>query len=400
MGNRIAINPELNSLCIAHLDCDAFYASIEKRDNPALENKPLIVGGGGQRGVVSTACYIARKFGVKSAMPMFQARRLCPQAIVVPPDMRKYAAVAHEIHALMLKLTPVVEPLSLDEAYLDLSGTSHLHGMTPAKTMARLASEIEKRIGITVSVGLSYNKFLAKFASDLDKPRGFSVIGPTEAKDFLRDKPIAMIRGVGPVLQTRLKNDGFSRIGQLQDAELGDLTARYGETGVWLHHLSMGEDRRAVVADRDTKTISAETTFSRDLTRLSDLEHALWEQVERVSTRAKAAGIGGRTVTLKLKTAKFRLKTRSASLHDPTQLSDVIFRVSRALLEREADGTAYRLLGVGLSQIHPVVQCDPSDLLDYRAARRAAAERAMDRVRSKFGRSAVFKGRSGLGRAR
>lgn len=395
-GERILIHPELETLCIAHLDCDAFYAAIEKRDDPALEDKPLIIGGGGQRGVVSTACYIARKYGVKSAMPMFQARRLCPQAVVLPPDMNKYASVAHEIQTLMLTLTPCVEPLSLDEAYLDLSGTSRLHGMVPAKTMAQLANEILKRVGISVSVGLSYNKFLAKFASDLDKPRGFSVIGCAEAKSFLRDKPIGMIRGVGPVLQGKLQKKGFSYIRDLQDADLRNLTAQFGDTGIWLHQLSMGEDRRAVTADRDAKAISAETTFATNLSRLSELERALWEQVERVSARAKADGVGGRTVTLKLKTSNFRLKTRSMSLDNPTQLSEVIFQTSRALLEREVDGTKYRLVGVGLSQICPAVQCDPPHFLDPGANRRAAAERAMDRVRERFGKSAVFKGRSGL----
>ena len=208
-GSRILVHPELGELTIAHLDCDAFYAAVEKRDDPSLDGKPLIVGGGGQRGVVATACYEARKFGVKSAMPMFQALKLCPHAVVIRPTMSKYAAVARDIRAMLLSLTPLVEPLSLDEAYLDLSGTARLHGMAPAKTMAALAKRIEQRIGITVSVGLSHNKFLAKLASDLEKPRGFAVIGRAEAKDFLRERSIAIIRGVGPVLEKRLSKDGI-----------------------------------------------------------------------------------------------------------------------------------------------------------------------------------------------
>jgi DNA polymerase-4 len=392
-GKRVLAHPELDTLPIAHLDCDAFYAAVEERDDPNLKGKPLIVGGG-KRGVVLTASYAARKFGAKSAMPMFQALKLCPQAIIVRPDMGKYARVAREIRALLLTATPQVEPLSLDEAYLDLSGTARLHGMAPAKTMARLAKRIEQSIGITVSVGLSYNKFLAKLASDLDKPRGFAVIGRGEAKSFLRDKPIEMIRGVGPALHARLVKDGISRIAQLQDADARELTVRYGETGLWLHRVASGEDHRLVDPDGEAKSLSAETTFENNVSNLAELERILWDQTERVSARAKAAGIGGRTITLKLKSAAFRIKARSATLDSPTQLSDVIFRVGRVLLAREVRGTSYRLLGIGLSQICPASECDPPDLLDQFSARRAAVERAIDNVRAKFGKGAVRKGRS------
>ncbi|HEY4265412.1 MAG TPA: DNA polymerase IV, partial [Micropepsaceae bacterium] len=373
--------------------CDAFYASVETRDDPSLKGKPLIVGGG-KRGVVLTASYEARKFGVKSAMPMFQALKRCPHATIVPPTMSKYAAVARDIRGLLLGLTPLVEPLSLDEAYLDLSGTARLHGMTPAKTMAMLAKRIEENLGITVSIGLSYNKFLAKLASDLDKPRGFTVIGRTEARGFLHGRPIGLIRGVGPVLERRLLGDGLTRIGQLQDMSVQELTARYGETGSWLHRLANGEDARAVDPEGEAKSVSAETTFERDIAGLAELESILWDQAERVSARAKAAGIGGRTVVLKLKTASFRIRTRSESLQAATQLCDVIFRVAVAMLRREATGTPFRLLGIGLSQIRPQSECDPPDLVDRDAGRRAAAERAIDNVRAKFGKDAVVKGRS------
>jgi DNA polymerase-4 len=392
-GGRLVVHGELDTLTIAHLDCDAFYASVETRDNPTLKGKALIIGGG-KRGVVLTASYEARKFGVKSAMPMFQALKLCPHAAIVRPTMSKYAAVARDMRAMMLALTPQVEPLSLDEAYLDLSGTARLHGMAPAKTMAALAKRIEQNLGITVSIGLSYNKFLAKLASDLEKPRGFAVIGRAEARDFLRGRSIGIIRGVGPVLEKRLMRDGLSRIGQLQDMTTQELAARYGETGPWLHRLAIGEDGRVVEPDGEAKSISAETTFECDIARCAELERILWDQAERVSARAKAAGIGGRTVVLKLKTASFRIRTRSESLEAPTQLSDVIFRVGRLLLKREATGTAFRLLGIGLSQIRPESECDPPDLVDRNAGRRAAAERAMDNVRAKFGKDAVVKGRS------
>jgi DNA polymerase-4 len=391
---RLVAHPELSELAIAHVDCDAFYAAVEKRDNPALQDKAVIVGGSRRRGVVLTCCYNARKFGVRSAMPMFQAMQLCPHATVVPPDMDKYAAVARDVRALLKTLTPMVEPVSLDEAYLDLSGTERLHRRSPAKTMAKVAAEIERTLGITVSVGLSHNKFLAKLASDLMKPRGFAVIGRAETKTFLRDKPVWMIRGCGPVLQKRLAADDVTRIGQLQDIGKSRLVARYGDTGRWLYRLAIGEDSRVIEADGESKSISSETTFELDIAKLDDLERVLWDQCEHLSARVKAAGVGGRTVVLKLKTAAFRIRTRSATLDDPTQLSDVLFRVGRALLAREADGTSYRLLGIGLSKIAPADKCDPPNLLDLRAARRANVERAMDVVRAKFGGSAVRKGRS------
>jgi DNA polymerase IV len=390
---RIAAHPELGMLTIAHLDCDAFYAAIEKRDKPELRDKPVMIGGG-RRGVVSTCCYIARISGVRSAMPMFQARQLCPQAIIIKPNMAKYVAVGREVRAMMRALTPLVEPLSLDEAYLDLSGTERLHHTTPAKTMAKLAKDIEAKIGITVSVGLSYNKFLAKLASDLDKPRGFSVIGRAEALSFLRDKPVGFIRGAGKALQARLAKDGITRIAQLQDADVKDLARKYGNTGLWLYRLAHAEDARVVEAHGEMKSISSETTFDTDISKFAELEKILWRQAERVSTRAKAAELGGRTVVLKLKSAKFRLKTRSISLEDPTQLADRIFRTAREALKREADGTPYRLLGVGLSNICGAHECDPSDLVDRNADKRAAAERAMDKVRMKFGGESVSKGRS------
>jgi DNA polymerase-4 len=394
-GHRIVSHVELHDLTIAHLDCDAFYAAIEKRDDPSLADKPVIVGGG-KRGVVSTCCYIARIDGVRSAMPMFKALKLCPGAVVIKPRMAKYVEEGRRVRALMRDLTPLVEPLSLDEAYLDLSGTNKLHGRSPAKTMAALAKGIEGEIGITVSIGLSCNKFLAKLASELDKPRGFAVIGANEAVAFLRDKPVGMIRGAGAALQARLAKDGITRIGQIQEADEHDLARRYGSTGLWLHCLSHAQDSRAVDPSGEMKSISSETTFDENIARLDDLEKILWRQCERVSGRAKALDLGGRTVVLKLKTADFRIRTRSASLDAPTQLADRIFRVAREALRREADGTSYRLLGAGLHNICAAGECDPDDLVDRGAGKRAKTEHAMDKVRAKFGGDAVAKGR-GLG---
>ena len=391
-STRILAHPELEQLAIAHMDCDAFYAAIEKRDDPSLKDRPLIVGGA-VRGVVSTACYIARKSGVRSAMPMFQARKLCPQAVVIKPRMAVYAGVARQIRAMMQALTPLVEPLSLDEAYLDLSGTARVHGMSPARTMAKLALDIERQVGITVSIGLSGNKFLAKLASELDNPRVFAVIGMAEARSFLRDKPVGMIRGAGKVLQARLERDGFATIGKLQDADPRDLAGRYGATGLWLSRMANAQDSRPVDPGGEMKTISSETTFNTDLSRLADLEAVLWRQAERVSARAKAKELAGRTVVLKLKTASFQLRTRRASLDAPTQLADRIFRVAQTALKREADGTKFRLLGVGLSNLTAAAEADPTHLIDTGSDRRAAAERAMDRIRAKFGGDAVGTGR-------
>jgi DNA polymerase IV len=393
-SGRIRAHPELNLLHIAHVDCDAFYASVEKRDNPDLADKPVIVGGRSRRAVVLTACYKARKFGVRSAMPMYQALKLCPQAVVVSPDMNKYAEAARQVRVLLQSVTPIVEPVSLDEAYLDLSGTERLHGTSPAKTLARLAAQIAREVGITVSIGLSFNKFLAKFASDLDKPAGFAVIGNGEAKSVLADKPVGILRGVGPALQAKLAKAGIRMIRELQDSTLRQLTRDFGDSGAWLQRMANGEDESPVDPGRETKSISAETTFEQDVGEFDELESILWEQAERVSARAKAAGLGGRTVTLKLKTKAFRTRTRSISLDDPTQLSDVIFQAGRLLLKREADGQEFRLLGIGLAHLQAEVECDRPQYLDPERMRRAAVERAMDRVRGKFGRAAILKGRS------
>ncbi len=388
---RLARHPELTRLAIAHVDCDAFYAAIEKRDDPSLRDKPLIVGGG-KRGVVSTACYIARTFGIRSAMPMFQARRLCPHATVVAPDMAKYARVGREVRALMLGLTPLVEPLSIDEAFLDLSGTERLHGRSPAKSLAAFARTVEDTIGITVSIGLSENKFLAKLASDLDKPRGFSVLSRAEAAAFLAPRPVTFIWGVGKQMGAALAREGFRIIADLQRADETELMRRFGTEGQRLARLSRGIDSREVSADRETKSVSAETTFERDIAGFRELERTLWYLCEKVSTRLKAKALAGATINLKLKAADFRIRTRARSLAAPTQLATKIFTAGRELLERETDGTKFRLLGIGVTALADAEDADPADLVDRRGARDKAAEHAVDRLRAKFGRGAVVKG--------
>jgi len=375
-------------LAVAHVDCDAFYATIEKRDDPTLAAEPVIVGGG-RRGVVAAACYVARTFGVKSAMPMFEALRLCPHARVVRPNMEKYSRVGREVRQMMLALTPLVEPLSIDEAFLDLAGTQRLHGLPPAKVLARFAADLEKKLGITVSIGLSSNKFLAKVASDLDKPRGFAVLSAAEAPAFLAPKPVSFIFGVGKVSAARLARDGFHRIADLQRTGEVDMMRRYGEEGRRLARLARGIDARTVSADRETKSVSSETTFDRDIADFRTLERILWGQTEEVSARLKAKALAGATVTLKLKTADFKIRTRARSLESATQLAGRIFAASRGLLQREADGTKFRLLGVGLSALTTADQADPADFVDGRAAE---AEHALDRVRARFGDDALLRG--------
>jgi DNA polymerase-4 len=381
---------ELHRLAIAHIDCDAFYAAVEKRDNPSLADKAVIVGGG-NRGVVSTCCYIARIQGVRSAMPMFKALKLAPHAVVIKPNMAKYAEVGRQVRALMQAATPSVEPLSIDEAFLDLSGTERLHGMSPAKTLARLIRDIESAIGITASVGLAPNKYLAKVASDLQKPRGFSVIGMAEASAFLASKPVSLIWGVGRAMQEKLARQGITHIGQLQTMDKGDLMRRFGSMGSRLYHLSRGEDMRTVSPDEDAKSVSAETTFNTDISSFDELEAILWTLCERVSRRAKKDNCAGRTVTLKLKTSDFKIRTRAASLADATQMAHRIFDASRPLLQKEAKGTRFRLIGVGISHLDGPVE-NEEQTLDSREAALSKAERAMDVLQEKFGRMAVERG--------
>jgi DNA polymerase-4 len=385
---RLLRHAELATLSIAHIDCDAFYATVEKRDDPSLADHPVIIGGG-RRGVVAAACYVARTFGVRSAMPMFEALKRCPHAKVVRPDMGKYVRVGREVRQMMFDLTPLVEPLSIDEAFLDLSGTERLHAMTAAKSLAQFARTVEQKIGITVSIGLSCNKFLAKIASDLDKPRGFAVLAGSEAAAFLAPKPVGFIFGVGKVSAERLARDGFRVIADLQRASEIDLMRRYGDEGRRLARLSRGIDARTVSADRETKSVSAETTFERNIATYRPLERILWAQVEEVSGRLKAKELAGATVTLKLKSADFKIRTRARSLGDPTQLAARIFAAARDLLNREVDGTAYRLLGVGISALTSADEADPADLVDGRIAE---AEHAVDRVRKRFGDDAVVRG--------
>ncbi len=385
------MHEELTRLSIAHMDCDAFYASVEKRDRPELRDQPVIVGGG-KRGVVSTCCYIARIYGVRSAMPMFQALRLCPQAVVIKPDFTKYRADSRRIMDKLAALTPLVQPLSLDEAWLDLSGSERLHGGPPALVLARLQAEIEHQVGITVSVGLAANKFLAKIASDLDKPRGFSVIGAGEAKSFLAPKPVRILPGVGPALALSMEKSGYRTVGDLARADPRHLAQRWGAHGLRLGELAVGKDNRPVDPEQARKSISAETTFNDDLSTLESLEDQLWPLCERVARIARREGVAGRVASLKLKTAGFHSISRRRTLSAPTQTGKVLFAVAREMLAGEVRSGPFRLIGAGLSDF--VDAAEGLDLFADEERRARKSESAIDVLRGKFGASAVVTGRA------
>jgi DNA polymerase-4 len=386
------VHAELDRLAMAHIDCDAFYASVEKRDRPELRDVPVIVGGG-KRGVVTTCCYIARISGVRSAMPMFKALKLCPEATVIKPDFTKYRTESRRIMDKLRALTPLVQPLSLDEAWLDLAGCERLHGGPAAWVLARTQGEIEREIGITVSVGLAANKFLAKIASDLDKPRGFSVIGAAEAKSFLASKPVTILPGVGPAMARSLEGAGMRTVGDIARTDARVMADRFGAYGLRLAQLAQGQDARAVNPDEDRKSVSAETTFDEDYADLQTLEDRLWPLCEKVARICRRDAIAGRVAVLKLRKADFSIITRRRTLPAPTQTARVLFQTGRELLAKEIDGTAYRLIGIGTTDLLEAGAAE-GDLFAGDETRALKSERAVDALRDRFGSAAVLTGRA------
>ena len=392
-STRLITHDELDTLNKAHIDCDAFFASVEKRDNPSIIGKAVIVGGG-KRGVVAACCYVARIKGVRSAMPMFEALKLCPNAVIIPPNMEKYKIAGREVRTLMIETTPQIEPISIDEAFLDLSGTEKLHNASAAQTLINLVKRIENEVGISASIGLSYNKFLAKIASDLDKPRGFSVIGKAEAIDFLTNKPVGLFWGVGKVLQKKIAKDGIDTIGQIRHFDEATLVKRYGIIGQRLYSFARGQDARTITPSSKIKTISAETTFNSSTGDLDELILQLWPLCEKISNRLKAGKYAGGGITLKLKQSDFKQITRSRIFSSPTQLAEEIYRAAKNLLEPEVSGQTFRLVGISASRLCPSEQADQPDFLDPKRKERADIERAIDVVRNRFGVDSIVKGRS------
>ena len=390
-GRRIVRHPEIFTLHIAHIDCDAFYASVEKRDRPELAARPVIVGGG-VRGVVTAACYVARIHGVRSAMPMFKALKACPDAVVIRPDFTKYVAASRQIRALMANLTPLVQPLSIDEAVLDLAGTEALHNAPPAITLARFAQSVEREVGVTVSIGLAANRLMAKIAAGRDKPRGFCVIG-AEAALLLAPEPVRLLPGIGPAQAKKLESMGITRLGQLQSLDDRDARKRLGDDGPHLVRRARGEDTRFVDPIRDTKSISAETTFDKDLATLADLEKPLWRLAEKLAKRLRDENHAAGGITLKLKTTSFASRTRAQRLPTPTRVPDTIFAAARTLLTREIDGTQFRLIGIGASPLLPGTHADQPNLADPETPRRLATQTAIETLRTRFGIAAIGRGR-------
>jgi len=389
---RQITHPELKHLSIAHIDCDAFFCSVEKRDNPALEHKPVVVGGG-KRGVVSAACYKARLYGIHSAMPMYKALKACPDLIVIRGDHAKYSREGQRIKNMMRDLTPLVEPLSIDEAFLDLTGTERLHGCSPAQSLIALQNRILSDVGVTVSIGLSYNKFLAKTASDLDKPFGFAVLGQADALDFLANKPVEFIYGVGPSFARKLNKFGIVSIADVRKRSDSEMARRFGDLGLHLARLARAEDNRSVSPKSQRKSVSAEITFDTDIADVQQLKDRLWQVCMKAADHAKRLNIAGRVVTLKLKTKQFETLTRRRTLTQPAQLADTLFHSLEPLLETEANGRKFRLIGAGFSGLTPHSFDAGGDLLDLKAGKRGQAERASDAARAKFGKSAIMTGR-------
>jgi DNA polymerase IV len=390
-GSPRTINLEAAAgLAIAHVDCDAFYASVEKRDNPSLKDKPLIVGGSGPRAVVTTCCYIARTFGVRSAMPMSRARTLCPDAVVMPPDMARYAQIGRDIRAQMLELTPLVEPLSIDEAFLDLTGCEGSNAASAAETLAHFARRVEGEIGVTVSVGLSYCKFLAKLASDLDKPRGFALITRNEAKAWLAPQSVGRLWGVGKIGRERLERLGFRSIGDLQRIDERSAVSRLGDDGLRLWRLARGRDDRRIAPDREPKSISSETTFDRDISDKAELTRVLLAHCDRVAARLRKEGLSACGVTLKLRLPDFSLRTRSRAGIKATQLAPRLFDAARPLLDAQPNGMAYRLLGIAATELAPAEGADEDDLVG--GDREKTREAAIASLRDRFGPAAVQRG--------
>ena len=384
---------ELFGLTIAHVDCDAFYASVEKRDNPSIRDRPVIVGGR-ERGVVAAACYIARQYGVRSAMPTWQALKRCPDAVVIRPRMSHYVAVSRQVRTRMLALTPLVQPLSIDEAFLDLAGTEALHGCAPAEALVRMQHEIREELGITVSVGLSGTKSLAKMASDRDKPDGFFAVDMEGAAAWLAPQPVSVLFGLGKAAVGRLNAAGIETCGDLVAAPAGQLSGILGRGAATIAALAAGVDPRPVTPEREAKSISSETTFIRDLSTAAELEAELEMLCQKVSTRLKAQSLAGGRVTLKLKRPDHRILTRSQTLSERTDKAHVLFTVGRELLAGEIDGRkSYRLLGIGTDQLGAPGGGDLLALADDDTSRRDDLEAAIDDLHARLGSDSLQSGR-------
>ena len=382
-------------LTILHVDMDAFYASVEQRDRPELRGRPVIVGGSAEgRGVVSAASYEARKYGIHSAMPTFTARRLCPDGVFLPVRMKRYAEVARLVRAIFHSFTPLVEPLSLDEAFLDVHGCEGLFGPAP-----QIARKIKKRIradtALTASVGVAANKFLAKLATELGKPDGLVVIEPERAAEVLAPLPVSRIWGVGAKGEKRLHALGLRTIGQLAALPEEVIVGHLGEAGRRLWQLAHGRDGRAVTPDEAAKSVSTETTFARDVGDREALRGWLLELVEQLGERMRRHGLRGRTIELKVRTSDFRTFIRSATLADATDLTAVIWRTAADLFDRRVPDAwlPLRLLGVGASSLRRDDAVQGHLFEGEWRAKQRSLDRTVDEIRRQFGDEAIRRAR-------
>ena len=379
------------SRAILHVDMDAFYASVEQRDRPELRGRPVVVGADPRgRGVVSAASYEARRFGIHSAMPIGRAYRLCPTAAFLPVDMDKYARESERIMAILADFTPLVEPLSLDEAFLDVSASRALHG-TGVEIARRIKARIRAEVGLTASAGIAPNKFVAKIASDLEKPDGLVEVGPGQESAFLRDLPIRRLWGVGPAAERELASLGARTIGDLVRLGRGRLEARLGASGAHLVELAQGIDDRPVVPWHDPKSIGAEETFGRDTRDVGRLRATLLAQADRVAAELRAAGLRGRTVTLKLRFSDFHTLTRRGTGEAPTSDGGEIFRRVWAAFSKIPRPQAVRLIGLSVSGFASAT--DPQQLpLLGKPDRTDRLGQVTDAVRTRFGPGALVRG--------
>jgi DNA polymerase-4 len=378
---------------ILHVDMDAFFAAIEQRDHPELRGRPLLVGGTGRRGVISTASYEARVFGCHSAQPTSVALRLCPEAVIVPPDGKRYHAVSERLFALFHDIAPVVEPLSVDEAFLDLSGTERLLG--PAEKVAGvIKARVREELQLTASVGVSHNKFLAKLASDLEKPDGLTVIGPEDVDRILPPLPIERLWGVGAVTAQRFHAHGIRTIGDLRGWSVRDLTGTFGRSGEHFHRLAHGQDVRPVVTDTGAKSISQERTFPVDIVEPAYVREVLRGQVEQVSRRLRRGGLRARTVSLKIRYGDFETISRSSTLKEASDVTAGLMEVALTLFDRwsRQGFRPVRLIGMGTSQLEGASDVQLGLFPDAADQRNKKVDQVLDAIQERFGGGAIQRG--------
>lgn len=378
---------------IIHVDMDAFYASVEELRRPELAGQPVIVGGRAPRGVVSAASYEARKYGVTSAMPMAVAERLCPKGVFLPVDMPHYVGVSGRIREIFRQYTPVVEPMSLDEAYLDVTGSARLFGEAPA-IGRKIKTRIRTELGLPASVGVAPNKFLAKLASDIDKPDGFVALVEEDAEAFLAALPVERIPGVGKVGVSILHELGVTTIRELHGVSIEVLLNRFGAFGYTLENLARGRDDSPVVPDADAKSIGNETTFAQDVDDIQVIAEVVRDLAANVGRRLREARLKARRVNVKVRFADFKTSTRSRTLAEPTHSDRALIETARALLDErlEQDPRQVRLVGVTTARL---VKTDFEQLglfADPGKEKDASLDRAVDRIRQRFGRDAIHRG--------